>query len=511
MSLAEMGTLDTPLSERIVRRVVVAGGGTAGWVTATALVAHLGQLIEVTLVESDEIATIGVGESTVPTFRGFHNLMKIKEDAFMAASQATVKLGIEFRNWARIGDRYIHPFGLLGRRWSWMADFHHFWLHARARGFGGDLGEYCLEWVAGEANRMSLDPALTPNYAYHVDAARYARFLRGLAEPAGVKRVEGKIRNVELKPENGFIDALVLESGDRIEADLFIDCTGFRSLLLGEALGVAFEDWGQWIRTNKAVAVQSTSVHPPQPYTAAIAHEAGWRWRIPLQHREGNGFVFCGDFMSDDEAHARLLAEIDGEPTVDPWLVRFMTGMRTRAWYKNCVALGLAGGFIEPLESTSIHLMMTAVTRLIEDFPFHGCDDALLSRFNGKSRLEFESIRDFIILHYHVTERDDSGFWRHCRTMDIPDSLRERLALWRENGRAYQLPQELFRVDSWAMVLLGQRSFPRGYHHLAELMPEQQLREELARIQREIARTVSAMPGHPEFLKSYCPAEAPAG
>ena len=504
MSLAES-------SERIVKRVVVAGGGTAGWVTATALVAHLGQLIDVTLVESDEIATIGVGESTVPTFRGFHNLMKIKEDAFMAASQATVKLGIEFRNWARIGDRYIHPFGLLGRRWSWMADFHHFWLHARARGFGGDLGEYCLEWVAGEANRMSLDPALTPNYAYHVDAARYARFLRGLAEPAGVKRIEGKIRTVELKPENGFIDALVLESGARIEADLFIDCTGFRSLLLGEALGVEFEDWGHWIRTNKAVAVQSTAVHPPQPYTAAIAHEAGWRWRIPLQHREGNGFVFCGDFMSDDEAHARLLAEIDGEPTVDPWLVRFRTGMRAKAWHKNCVALGLAGGFIEPLESTSIHLMMTAVTRLIEDFPFHGCDDALLSRFNGKSRLEFESIRDFIILHYHVTERDDSDFWRHCRTMEIPDSLKERLALWQENGRAYQLPQELFRVDSWAMVLLGQRMMPRGYHHLAELMPEQQLRDELARIQREIAKTVSAMPGHPEFLQSYCRAEPPTG
>jgi tryptophan halogenase len=502
----ETGMQDAPSSKQIIRRVVVAGGGTAGWVTATALVRHLGPLIDITLVESDEIATIGVGESTVPTFRGFHNLMKIKEDVFMSAAQATVKLGIEFKNWGRVGDRYVHPFGVLGQRWSWMADFHHFWLHARARGFGGDLGEYCLEWVAGEANRMSLDPPLAPSHAYHIDAVRYARFLRGLAEPAGVKRVEGKIRNVELNGESGFIDALVLESGTRIEADLFIDCTGFRSLLLGKALGVEFEDWGHWIRTNSAVAVQSSSDGPAQPYTSAIAHEAGWRWRIPLQHRNGNGFVFASDFMSDDEAHARLLAEIDGEPLIDPWLVRFKTGTRARAWHKNCVALGLAGGFIEPLESTSIHLMMAAVTRLIEDFPFEGCDDALLDNFNRKSRLEFENIRDFIILHYHVTERDDSNFWRHCRTMEIPDSLKERLALWQENGRAYQLGHELFRIDSWAMVLLGQRRFPRGYHHLAEMMPEQQLRDELARMRREIVDLVGAMPSHPDFLKSYCPA-----
>lgn len=494
-----------PPSERIVKRVVVAGGGTAGWVTATALVRHLGPLIDITLVESDDIATIGVGESTVPTFRGFHNLMKIREDAFMAATQATVKLGIEFKNWARIGDRYVHPFGVIGQRWSWMADFHHFWLHANAQGFGGDLGEYCLEWVAGEADRMSLGPSLAPSYAYHIDAARYARFLRGLAEPAGLKRVEGKIRNVDLNPESGFIDALVLESGTRIEGDLFIDCTGFRSLLLGEALGVEFEDWGHWIRTDRAVAVQSRSDGPAQPYTSAIAHEAGWRWRIPLQHRDGNGFVFASDFMSDDEAHARLLAEIAGEPIADPWLVRFKTGTRVKAWHKNCVALGLAGGFIEPLESTSIHLMMAGVTRLITDFPFHGIDTALVDHFNGKSREEFENIRDFIILHYHVTERDDSDFWRHCRTMDIPGSLKERLALWQENGRAYQLGHELFRIDSWAMVLLGQRRVPNGYHHLARMMPEQQLHDELARMRRGIKTHVADMPSHQHFLNAYCP------
>ncbi|MEN3748968.1 tryptophan halogenase family protein [Sphingomonas sp. HF-S3] len=504
-----MQSVRQPVGERLVKRVVVAGGGTAGWVTATALVRHLGPLIDITLVESEAIGTIGVGESTVPTFRGFHNLMKIDEAGFMSATQATVKLGIEFRNWGRIGDRYIHPFGTYGRKWSWMADFHHFWLHASARGFGGALNDYCLESVAGEADRMSLAPPLAPSYAYHIDAARYARALRSLAEPAGVRRIEGKIRTVELNPESGFIDALVLDSGSRVEGDLFIDCTGFRSLLLGEALGVAFEDWGHWIRTDSAVAVQSTSNGPEQPYTSAIAHEAGWRWRIPLQHRDGNGFVFASEYMSSDEACARLLSEISGEPLFDPWLIRFKTGTRAKAWHKNCLALGLAGGFIEPLESTSIHLMMAAVTRLIEDFPFQGFDPALLSYFNGKSRQEFENIRDFIILHYHVTEREDSGFWNRCRTMAIPDSLSERLALWEETGRAYQLPHELFRIDSWAAVLLGQRRHPRGYHHVAEMMPEQTLRDELARMKREIAGLVDRMPSHREFLNAYCPAEAP--
>ncbi|RZF63432.1 tryptophan 7-halogenase [Sphingomonas populi] len=497
---------DIPHNHR-VKRVVVAGGGTAGWVTATALVRHLGALIDVTLVESDEISTVGVGESTVPTFRSFHEFMGINEPRFMAATQATFKLGIEFKNWARIGDRYIHPFGTVGKTVSWMADFHHFWLHARANGYGGELGEYCLEWVAGEANRMSHKVAPGIGYAYHVDATRYARFLRGLAEPAGVKRIEGKIRNVEIDPSTGDIAALVLESEERIEGDLFIDCTGFRSLLLGQALGVEFEDWSQWVTTNSAVAVQSVSAPTSQPYTSAIAHEAGWRWKIPLQHRDGNGLVFCSEFMSDDEARAKLLAEIEGEPTVEPWLLRFKTGMRVKTWHRNCVGLGLANGFIEPLESTSIHLMMAGVTRLIQDFPFMGCHDGLTNHFNEKSRREFECIRDFIILHYHVTERDDSPFWRRCRDMDIPDSLAERLRLWREDARAYQLPYDLFRVDSWTTVLTGQRLWPAGYHAIAESMAPGELRKALDRMRSEVAAKALTMPTHPEFLRSYCPAD----
>jgi len=489
----------------VVRRVVVAGGGTAGWVTATALVRHLGPLIDITLVESDEIATVGVGESTVPTFRGFHDFMKIDERAFMSSALCTFKLGIEFHDWARVGDRYIHPFGYLGKPVSWMADFHHFWLHAHAKGMGGELGEYCLEWVAGEANRFSHEPGI--GYAYHLDAWRYVAFLRGLAEPAGVKRVEGKIQSVERNGESGDIDAVVLENGTRIEGDLFVDCTGFRSLLLGQALEIPFEDWSHWVITDSAIAMQSTQPKPPRPYTTCYAHRAGWRWQIPLQGREGNGIVYCREQMSDDEARAKLLADVEGEPLVEPWQLRFKTGMRQQTWAKNCVALGLANGFIEPLESTSIHLMMTAVTRLIQDFPFDGCHDALRRRFNEKSRQEFENIRDFVILHYHVSERDDSDFWKHMRTMDIPDSLKARIALWREDARAYQLPHELFRVDSWAMVLPGQRVMPEGYHRLAAMMPYDELRTQLSAMRQQIADKVEKMPGHPEYLKSYCPAK----
>jgi len=492
---------------QLVRRVVVAGGGTAGWVTATALVRHLGPLLDIVLVESDEIATVGVGESTVPTFRGFHDYLKIDEPKFMSAALCTFKLGIEFQDWARIGDRYIHPFGYLGKPWSWMADFHHFWLHARAKGFGGELGEYCLEWVAGEANRFSHDAAPGIGYAYHLDAARYVHFLRSLAEPAGVKRIEGKIQSVDRNADSGDIAAIVLENGTRIEGDLFVDCTGFRSLLLGGALETPFDDWSHWVTTNSAIAVQSTQPAPPTPYTVCYAHRAGWRWRIPLQGREGNGIVYCNEFMSDDEARAKLLADIDGEPLIEPWQLRFKTGMRNKTWVRNCVALGLANGFIEPLESTSIHLMMTAVTRLIQDFPFDGCHDALVRRFNEKSRAEFENIRDFVILHYHVSERDDSDFWKRCRSMDIPDSLKQRIELWREDARAYQSPHELFRVDSWAMVLPGQRVMPQGYHRLAAMVPHDELRAQLAAMRQQIADKVAAMPSHPDYLKRYCPAD----
>jgi tryptophan halogenase len=495
------------LDAQIVRKVVVAGGGTAGWIAAAALVKQLGQLLDITLIESDEIGTIGVGESTIPTVRAFHSLLGIDEQEFMRATQSSFKLGIAFENWGAIGDRYFHSFGLIGKS-TWMADFHHFWLQARAEGHAGALGDYCFELQAAEANKFATGENAQINYAYHLDATAYARFLRGMSEPAGVKRVEGKITKVEQDPETGFIQALVLDSGQRIDGDLFIDCTGFRGLLIEQALETGYDDWSQWLPTNSAYAVQTTSTGPAVPYTRAIAHEAGWRWRIPLQHRVGNGLVFCSDFMTDEDARALLLREIDGEPLFDPRLIRYKTGSRSKVWNKNCLALGLASGFVEPLESTSIHLIMIAVTRLMQSFPFNGFDAAMIDRFNTLSRTELEGVRDFIILHYHLTQRDDSAFWVRCRDMDIPESLAQRMALFRDNAQAYQAPAELFRIDSWVQVMLGQRLQPRGYHQVARMMPPGQLRQALADLKANIAGTVAKMPSHQEFLDHYCAAPA---
>jgi tryptophan halogenase len=494
------------MSEQVVKRVVIAGGGTAGWVAAAALVKQLGPLIDITLVESDEIGTVGVGESTIPTSRSFHELLGINEQAFMRATQATFKLGIAFENWGQIGDRYIHSFGEIGTRSTWMADFHHFWLEAREQGFGGSLADYCFELQASEAGKFAKAEGLAINYAYHLDATLYARFLRGLAEPAGVKRVEGKIAQVLQHPETGFITALVLESGVSIEGDLFLDCTGFRGLLIEQTLKTGYEDWTRYLATNSAFAVQTRSTGPAIPLTRAIAHEAGWRWRIPLQHRVGNGIVFCSEFMSDEDARAKLLNDIDGEPLIEPRLIRYQTGARRKVWNKNCVALGLASGFIEPLESTSIHLVKVAVTRLIQEFPFGGCHEAMTNRFNDQSRHEIEGIRDFITLHYHLTRRDDSPFWDRCRTMEIPDSLAQRMALFRDDAHAYQDGNDLFRVDSWVQVLLGQGLAPASYHRLAKMMDPDELRTALGTLKANIDRGVARMPSHQEFLAQYCPA-----
>jgi tryptophan halogenase len=493
---------------QIVRRVVIAGGGTAGWVAAAALVHQLGPLLDIALVESDEIGTVGVGESTIPTSRSFHTLLGINEPIFMRETQATFKLGIAFENWGGEGDRYIHSFGQIGRKTTWMADFHHFWLGAREQGFGGDLADYCFELQAGEAEKFFSGEGAEINYAYHLDATAYARFLRRLAEPAGVRRIEGKIGRVEQDGDSGFIRALVLESGERVEGDLFIDCTGFRALLIEQTLETGFEDWTHWLATDSAYAVQTRSTGSAVPYTRAIAHEAGWRWRIPLQHRVGNGLVYSSQFMSDEEARAKLLREIDGEPLTKPRLIRYRTGRRRKAWNRNCIALGLSSGFIEPLESTSIHLFKIAVTRLIQLFPFGGVNEAVAERFNQLSARELEGIRDFIILHYHLTERDDSPFWRRCRTMEIPDTLAERIALFREDAQAYQASDDLFRVDSWVQVLLGQRLRPRGFHQLARMIPPAELRGALDKLRADIAAAVARMPAHEQFLREYCAAPA---
>lgn len=495
------------MSAQAVKRVVIAGGGTAGWITAAALSRQLGKLIEVTLVESDDIGTIGVGESTVPTAPGFHRLIGIDEQEFMRATGSSFKLGINFENWGQIGDRYIHSFGTLGKS-TWMAEFHHIWLQANAEGIASDLGDYCFELAAARESKFAIADQLPINYAYHLDAGYYARYLRQLSEAAGARRIEGKIASVEQHPETGFITALLLQSGARIEGDLFIDCTGFRGLLIEQTLNAGFEDWSHWLPTDSALPVQTRSVGPAVPLTSAIAHDAGWLWRIPLQHRVGNGLVYCSEHLSDDAALDRLMGMIEGEVLIEPRVIRFKAGRRRKVWDKNCVALGLASGFVEPLESTSIHMIMVAVTRLIQLFPFDGCDAPLIRRFNDMSQHEIENVRDFVILHYHLTERDDSPFWRYCRTMEIPDTLAERIALFGEDAHGFQRLEELFRIDSWVQVMLGQRLQPRGHHHMARLMQPAQLHKALDDLKANIARAVAKLPAHQDFLNSYCPAAA---
>ncbi|HWT51510.1 MAG TPA: tryptophan halogenase family protein [Caulobacter sp.] len=491
------------MTQQTIRKVVIAGGGTAGWMAAAALARQLGPLLDITLVESEDIGTVGVGESTIPTARTFNALLGIDEAAFMRATQATFKLGILFEHWGEIGDRYIHSFGQVGKS-TWMGGFHHFWLQARAQGFGGDLGDYCLELKAAEQQRFFAGENGPLNYAYHLDAGLYGKFLRGMAEADGVRRVEGKIASVRQRGEDGFVEALVMENGDVVEGDLFVDCTGFRGLLIEQTLKAGFEDWGHWLPTNSALAVQTRSTEPAVPYTRAIAHTAGWRWKIPLQHRVGNGLVYSNEHMSDDEAHAQLQAEIEGETLIPPRLIRYRTGRRRKTWDKNVVALGLASGFVEPLESTSIHLIMIGVTRLMQLFPFGGVSQAVVDRYNRQADDELEKIRDFIILHYKLTERTDSPFWDRVREMEIPDSLAHRIALFREGAQVFQAPGELFQVDSWLQVMLGQRLEPKAYHHMGRLMPPQQLKQALDDLKRNIAGTVSRLPQHQAFLDAYC-------
>ncbi|MBO9544842.1 tryptophan halogenase family protein [Caulobacter sp.] len=491
------------MTQQTIRKVVIAGGGTAGWMAAAALARQLGPLLDITLVESEDIGTVGVGESTIPTARTFNALLGIDEPEFMRATQATFKLGISFEHWGEIGDRYIHSFGQVGKS-TWMGGFHHFWLQAQEQGFGGDLGDYCFELKAAEQHRFFTGEQSPLNYAYHLDAGLYGRFLRGMAEGDGVRRVEGKIASVRQNAESGFVEALVMESGAVVEGDFFIDCTGFRGLLIEQTLKAGFEDWGHWLPTNSALAVQTRSTEPAVPYTRAIAHKAGWRWKIPLQHRVGNGLVYCNEYMSDDEARDMLTAEIEGETLIEPRLIRYRTGRRRKTWDKNVVALGLASGFVEPLESTSIHLIMIGMTRLMKLFPFGGVSQAAVDFYNHQADDELEKIRDFIILHYKATERTDSPFWDRVRTMDIPDSLAHRIELFRESAQVYQAAGELFQTDSWLQVLLGQRIQPQTYHHMGRLMPPQQLKAALEDLKRNIAGAVTRLPQHQAFLDSYC-------
>ena len=488
------------------RRIVIAGGGTAGWMTAAAFARTLGPVIDLTLIESDMIGTIGVGESTIPPLALYNRLLGIGEADFMRATQATFKLGIMFENWKDLGERYFHSFGATGKD-HWSAGFQHFWLHGQTAGHQHSYDDYCLELKAAAESKFAHLPDERMNYAYQLDSSLYAGFLRKLAEDAGTKRIEGKIASVELDGARGDISALVLDGGQRITGDLFIDCTGFRALLIEGALHAGFDDWTHYLPCDSAIAVQTASVRPPLPYTRAIAHDAGWQWRIPLQHRQGNGIVYCSRYLEREVALERLLGSVEGEALTQPNFIRYTTGVRRQQWFRNCVAIGLSGVFMEPLESTSIHLIQRAVLRLIRMLPSGDISPRDVAEFNDQQFADMEQIRDFLVLHYKVTERRDSPFWRQCAAMPVPASLEQKIELFRQTGRVFRRNEELFAENSWIQVMMGQGIVPQSYHPVASKLGAEELDQFLTTLRTNVSQTVAQLPTHEAYLARYCAAK----
>lgn len=486
-----------------LRRIVIAGGGTAGWMAAAAIAKTLGPIADVTLIESDAIGTIGVGESTIPPLVTYNRLLGIDEAEFMRATQATFKLGILFDDWKDVGDRYFHSFGITGTD-HWSAGFQHFWLDGLERGHDQSYDEYCLELKAALAGKFAHLPQDRMNYAYQLDSTLYARFLRKMAEAEGAKRVEGKIAQVERNGENGDIAALQLESGHRIEGDLFLDCTGFRALLIEGALEAGFDDWTHWLPCDSAIALQTRSVGPAVPYTRAMAHDCGWQWRIPLQHRVGNGYVWCSKYLDQDEALDRLLNNIEGETLTRPNVLRFRAGVRRKQWDRNCIVIGLSGGFMEPLESTSIHLIQRAVLRLLRMLPMGEISTRDIAEFNDQQMTDMLQVRDFLILHYKATNRRDSEFWRYCANMPIPDTLEQKIELFRETGRVFRRNEELFQENSWVQVMMGQGITPRAYHPIATKLSDAEVDKLLGTIRSNVEQTVAGLPAHAAYVARYC-------
>ena len=498
--------MKAPLPRPEPLRVVVVGGGTAGWMTAGALAWAMPGAADIRLVESEEIGIIGVGEATLPHLRAFFQTLGMDEADVMRTTHATFKLGIDFRGFGRIGDSYIHPFGVYGLDLKDVG-FHHYWLRMQAEGRQDELSDYSMAIAIARRNRFappSPDPASlasTFGYAYQFDATLFAPYMRLYSEARGVVRTEGRVVDVELDGETGNVAAIVLGDGQRIEADLFVDCSGFRSLLLGGALEEPWQDWSEWLPCDRAAALPCTSPPGPiEPYTRATAMEAGWRWRIPLQHRVGNGYVYSSAHLSDDQAADAILAAVEGEPMADPRILRFKAGRRRRGWVKNVVGIGLASGFLEPLESTSIHLAQQAITYFVELFPEREVADADRDEFNRLMDNEYDRVRDFLILHYHATERDDSSFWNHVRTMEIPDTLKEKLELFRESGRVARYTTGPFLEASWLAVLLGQRVMPKSWDPRADAIDAGELAQKLDRLRAGIAATAEKMPDHQDFI-----------
>lgn len=496
-----------------IRKVLIVGGGTAGWMAAVALSKFFDKTqCEVHLVESDRQPTVGVGESTIPQIVVFNKTVGLNEDEFLKRTRGTFKLGIEFVDWHKLGSRYIHAFGEVGRNMHHV-QFYHLWWRMRQQNKADELSAYTLNCMASAQNKFmrSVDAGNSPlsniAYAFQFDAGHYATFLREKAEAQGAVRTQGHITGVQLNESTGFIESVLLEDGGKLTADLFIDCSGFQGLLIEGALKAGYEDWSHWLPCDSAWAVACKKTEPLLPYTRATARPAGWQWRIPLQHRTGNGHVFSSKFIDNDKARQILLDNLDAEPLSEPRLLRFNTGKRRQLWKKNCVALGLASGFMEPLESTSIHLVQSGISRLMSMFPTRDFDQSIIDEYNRQMDFENRSIRDFLILHYKATERDDTEFWRYCRDMEIPESLAHRISVFEASGTIHRHNNELFNDTSWAEVFFGQGVLPKRYHPLAQGVPQEHLQQRLEQVKAVVARSVDYMPTHQEFIEQHCKAE----
>ncbi|MDC7675919.1 tryptophan halogenase family protein [Asticcacaulis machinosus] len=499
------------MSGEHIKHIVIVGGGAAGWISASTLSSALRGTVRITLIESDEIGIVGVGEASIPPIRNFNRVNGIDELEFIKRTQATFKLGIEFRNWDKGGDAYIHPFGPYGRSID-LIPFHQYYLRLRQTGMALPLEDYSLAIRAAKQNRFATPQ---PNvgtvyegytYAYHFDAGLYARFLRDVSEARGVHRVEGKITGVNLNPEDGYIDSVTLQSGQTIQGDFFVDCSGFRGLLIEEALKTGYEDWSKYLPCNRALAVPSERVEPLTPYTRATAHQAGWQWRIPLQHRTGNGHVFCDAFTTEDEARSVLLSNLDSKALADPRLLKFTTGRRNKFWNKNCVSIGLASGFMEPLESTSIHLVQTAISRVVGFLPTHRYDEASVDEYNRLTTMEFEETRDFLILHYKANTKPDMPFWQYCRDMPIPDTLQRRIDIFKARGRIHFRHEELFQEASYLAVFTGQNIWPEGYDPVVNVLSLEDTRARLEKMHDIIGQAAAVWPTQTEFIEKTCKA-----
>jgi tryptophan halogenase len=494
-----------------MRKILIVGGGTAGWMAAALFGRLFRGLYDIELVESEVIGTVGVGEATIPVIKKYNELIELNEVEFMQRSQATFKLGIEFVDWLRTGHRYQHGFGIIGQDWEWLR-CHQYWLRANQRGRARDFADFSINTAAAQADKFmhpKLEMAESPIghivYAFHFDASLYAKYLRSLAEMHGVRRTEGRIVDVTTA-ENGDIASVTLESGQVIESDFFIDCSGFRGLLIEQTLKTGYDDWSRWLPCDRAIAVPCARTEPLHPYTRATAREPGWQWRIGLQHRTGNGLVYSSKHIDDDGAEKLLLANLDGEQLANPNRLRFTSGKRRKMWNRNCVALGLAAGFLEPLESTSIHLVQSAAIRLVRLFPDAATDEATIDEFNRQCDFEWERVRDFITLHYWANQRE-GDLWEYCRTMELPATLVDKIEVWRSNGRVFRENDELFGEESWIQVFIGQGIMPKSYDPLVSIKSDPQIEQFLGNIAATIQRCVDVMPSHDEYVRKYCPAE----